>query len=572
MKPNSRTLPKTQHALQLVGQGLLRLNDAKAVSRPGPHQILARVEATALCFSDLKLVKQFSEHARKGEIVHGIAREVLSEIPSYVPGDKPTVPGHETVCRIVEVGEKVRHHSPGERYLVQADYRSLSTKGSKAAFGYNFEGGLQEYVLMDERVVFDPETNQRYLLPVDEHLSAAAVCLVEPWACVEDSYVTAERRSVLAGGKLLVVADAGREIMGVAESFAPAGTSRPDGTRGPGGKPAEMTAVCREGGQLRTLKSLGASVVEKRSVDDLPNETFDDILYFGANADTLEILNDKLGAGGIINVVTGGRKIGRPVSVGIGRIHYSLCRWIGTVGRAASDSYRTIPENGGIRPGEKIIVVGAGGPMGQMHVIRDICSGTPGISIVIADLDSARLDRLHEKVQALAWAQGVAVRARKEPGELFSYSVVSAPVPSLVAEAVSNCLPGGLINLFAGMPVGIKQALDMDAYIAQRCYMFGTSGSVIRDMEIVLDKVHSGRLDTSRSVDAVSGMAGGLDGIAAIENRTLTGKIVVYPSCYGLGLVPLSELERRLPSVAAKLDAGQWCKAAEEELLATAAS
>ena len=53
---------------------------------------------------------------------------------------------------------------------------------------------------------------------------------------------------------------------------------------------------------------------------------------------------------------------------------------------------------------------------------------------------------------------------------------------------------------------------------------------------------------------------------------TLTGKIVVYPSCYGLGLVPLSELERRLPSVAAKLDAGQWCKAAEEELLATAAS
>jgi hypothetical protein len=102
--------------------------------------------------------------------------------------------------------------------------------------------------------------------------------------------------------------------------------------------------------------------------------------------------------------------------------------------------------------------------------------------------------------------------------------------------------------------------------------MFGTSGSVIRDMEIVLDKVHSGRLDTSRSVDAVSGMAGVLDGIAAIENRTLTGKIVVYPSCYGLGLVPLSELERRLPSVAAKLDAGQWCKAAEEELLATAAS
>ena len=85
------------------------------------------------------------------------------------------------------------------------------------------------------------------------------------------------------------------------------------------------------------------------------------------------------------------------------------------------------------------------------------------------------------------------------------------------------------------------------------------------------EKVRTGRLETGRSVDAISGMAGAIDGIAAIENRTLSGKIVVYPSCHALGLVPLSELPRLLPKVAAKLDAGQWGKAAEEELLATAA-
>ena len=43
----------------------------------------------------------------------------------------------------------VRHHALGERVLVQTDYRHLPTASSNAAFGYNFEGALQEYVVLD---------------------------------------------------------------------------------------------------------------------------------------------------------------------------------------------------------------------------------------------------------------------------------------------------------------------------------------------------------------------------------------------------------------------------------------
>jgi hypothetical protein len=101
--------------------------------------------------------------------------------------------------------------------------------------------------------------------------------------------------------------------------------------------------------------------------------------------------------------------------------------------------------------------------------------------------------------------------------------------------------------------------------------MFGTSGSVIRDMKIVLDKVKRRSLDTNCSVDAISGMAGAVDGIAAVENRTLAGKIIVYPMLHDIGLIPLSELHKKFPTVAAKLDKGAWCKAAEQELLRVAA-
>ncbi len=81
-------LPKTQYAVQLVGPDKLILNKSKEVFRPGRHQVLCRVEAVGLCFSDLKLLKQFSSHVRKSEIVSGIDTGILKEIPSYVPGQR----------------------------------------------------------------------------------------------------------------------------------------------------------------------------------------------------------------------------------------------------------------------------------------------------------------------------------------------------------------------------------------------------------------------------------------------------------------------------------------------------
>jgi hypothetical protein len=78
----------------------------------------------------------------------------------------------------------------------------------------------------------------------------------------------------------------------------------------------------------------------------------------------------------------------------------------------------------------------------------------------------------------------------------------------------------------------------------------------------VLDKVVSHRLDTNLSVAAVSGLDGAIDGIRAVEKNLMPGKILVYPSCHGLKLTPLTELANSLP-----LSSGRWNKQAEEALL-----
>ena len=68
----------------------------------------------------------------------------------------------------------------------------------------------------------------------------------------------------------------------------------------------------------------------------------------------------------------------------------------------------------------------------------------------------------------------------------------------------------------------------------------------------------------------MSGFEGVADALAAVETRTASGKIMVYPSLPDLGLVRLSELPERFQTVAAALQDGRWTKAAEQELLRVA--
>jgi threonine dehydrogenase-like Zn-dependent dehydrogenase len=552
-------IPKTQHAVQLIGPDRLALNTEKVVFEPGPHQILCRVEAVGLCFSDLKLLKQFADHPRKGVTASGVDPKVLKEIPSYVPAEKPTVPGHETVVTVVAAGPGTKHQV-GERALVQTDYRWLPTdRGSNSSFGYNFEGGLQEFVLMDERIITTP-AGESMLIPVGKDLSASAVALVEPWACVENAYVSPERQRSLGDGRLLVVVDEGRDAEGVAATYAEGET------------PTEATAVmaCRDPGIVSDL-GWGEPPQRLPSLDHVGEAAFNDIIYFGSDARTIERLDRMLAPRGLLNVVLGGKRIGEKVSLGFGRCHYGGMRYIGTTGSNAAESLGVIPETPEIRPYDRLLIVGAAGPMGLMHVVRALCQGVVGIEVIATDLDDGRRERLDAVAGVLAQERGLSYRSlnpEKNPEPVrATYTVLMAPAAELVAEAVEDSLEGGIINIFAGIPATVSHEIDLDAYIEKRLYFIGTSGSVLSDMRIVLDKLTSGRLDTNLSVGAVCGMRGAIDGIRAVESRAASGKIIVYPMLHHLGLMPLDAIGARLPAVSRKMDGGKWTREAEAELL-----
>jgi len=547
-------LPETQYAVQLVGPDELVLNVSKQVIRPGRCQILCRVEAVGLCFSDLKLLKQFSNHVRKGEIVSGIGKEILKEIPSYVPGDAATVPGHEAVVRIAAVGPDVKNFQAGQRFLVQTDYRWLRTAGSNAAFGYNFEGALQEYVLIDERVITSPEGGSM-LIPVSEELSASAVALVEPWACVENAYASRERRWLKQDGHMLVVADvklSGNAFRNLFNRY---------------GRPGHITWIS----QSAAPPELNVTVKSCANISELKDASYDDVIYFGSDAETVEKLFAKVAAKGLFNIVLCGGKFVRDIVTMVGRVHYTGIRIIGTTGSEPAESMQYIPETGEIQTGDKINIIGAGGPMGMMHVIRNICQAVKGISIFAGDIDETRLGILTKIAAPLAKKNGIDLKSynpsRNEITENFDYTVLMVPMPGLIAESVHSAANRGIVNIFAGIPTAVTAKVDLDTYIRKQLYFVGTSGSVLEDMKRVLTKVESGTLDTNVSVAAICGLDNAIEGIRAVENHLIAGKIIVYPACRGLRLIQLKNLKNRIPQAAEYLSDGLWQRRAEEILL-----
>ncbi len=544
-------IPSVQHAIQYIGVDDFVHNQSKPVDAIGPTQLLLKVESCGICFSDTKLLHAFDNHPRKSGVIGGLTAAQLAEIPSYHPDLEPTVPGHEPVGRIVATGDKVAHFRVGERVLVQADWRHLPTAASNGAFGYNFEGALQEYVVVDERMVV--AHGEEFLLRVSERPTSAALALVEPWATVEAAYSRTERNTLKSGGRLLVVAAPGRTPTGL----------------------DDLLAIARPG-QIAVAGLDPATVAHDAIGTQLPDVApgLDDIIYFGSDAATIEGLSGLLGDQSLMCVVLGGERIDRRVRLDVGRVHYDFVRYIGTTDADPAGAYRRIPASGEIRPGDRVAIIGAAGPMGLMHTMRAVVLGVPGISLDASDVNDSRLAHLAEVVGPTAAKHQVPLRMVNSANEPLSpgytYLTCLVPAPGLLSQAVDLATEGAIINAFAGFPAGTLAELDLQHIIESHVFLIGTSGSEMQDLRRVLEKVESGVVDTSISLDAITGMAGFADAIQSVMDRTSGGKIVVYPQLHDQGLVRLVDLAAQLPHVAERLDQGRWTVAAEEALIAGA--
>jgi D-arabinose 1-dehydrogenase-like Zn-dependent alcohol dehydrogenase len=573
-------IPATQWLLPLYGKGFESLGrDGQPIQTPvpgyGPDELLVRHDACGLCFSDVKVIRAGEAHPR----VQG--RDLKRN---------PVVLGHEVSLTVVGVGANLRDQfAAGQRFLVQAD---VYYKGKNLAYGYALQGGLSQYNVVGDEVLRGD--HGCYLLPVQSETGYAQAALTEPWACVEAAYTIRYRQGLRPGGVAWFVGTHGAGDKDYCISSGFDEQARPDMVVLDDVPPAFAARV------RQRAAALGAEVIERNGLDLAGGSTelsgaytaavaeiapggVDDAVVLGpARAELVTAVAATLARGGILNLVSD-EPLPEPVNVDVGRLHYDHITIVGGTGPDIAASYQ--PVRSTLRPGGRMWVLGAAGPMGHMHVQRAI-EMTPRPQLIVAtNLRSPRISEVADKFAAAAEVQGielvclteaalrsdafeVRLRALSE-GQGFDDIVVLAPDTGTIEAATAYLAPGGVMNLFVGLPRGTMATLDLNPVRDQRQVRFvGSSGSSIEDMQRMLELAESGTISPNRSVAAIAGLAGTRDGLQAVSEGRFSGKVVVYPHLVGLGLTPLSEMVERLPDVHPQLEDGRtWTNAAEEQLL-----
>jgi threonine dehydrogenase-like Zn-dependent dehydrogenase len=254
---------------------------------------------------------------------------------------------------------------------------------------------------------------------------------------------------------------------------------------------------------------------------------------------------------------------------------------VGGPGPDIARAYSDVPVRSALKPGGRAWFVGAGGPMGRMHVQHAIQIADGPSIIVCTDVSVPRLEDLYATFATEAEAKGIeficlnpmneeeyaaGMAPFKERG--FDDIVVLAPIPAVIADAATYLVPQGVMNVFAGVARGTMTWLDLsDAYLKDT-RVIGHSASTIEDLRLMVHQVESGALSPNRSVAAVGSLNAARGGLQAVKDATFPGKIVIYPHIKEMPLTPLTELKDKLPSVYAKLkDGREWTVEAEEEFL-----
>ncbi|MDQ2688587.1 MAG: hypothetical protein M3Y28_12050, partial [Armatimonadota bacterium] len=447
---------------------------------------------------------------------------------------------------VIGIGDNLKDQFHiGQRFIIQAD---VYYKGENPAYGYQLDGGMAQYGVVTKEVLNGDEG--LYLLPTQDDTGYVEAALVEPWACVVAAYEYPNYRDgLLDGGRLLVVG----------------GTDKAQSLIGPGHQPASVTSIDDAEGtdfaQLRTDKTGGAG--------------FDDILVYGTpSADALGCIAGGLGKRGVLNLISAQPPQGK-VPVDVGRIHYEQHLFVGTNDPTKAAEAYTSNSRAEIKPGGRTWFVGAGGPMGQMHVQRAVMLPEPPATIVVTDMSDDRLERLRTRFGKMLAEQGIALilvnpNAGGDPAQHGPYDDIVSMVP--VASVISDSMPllaeNGVYNIFAGLAKGTMADLDLGAILAKNQRIVGTSGSSIADLRHTLELVESDALSTNSSLAAIGGLDAFRDGLAAVKEGRFPGKTVIFPQMPDLPLLSIEDLKTQMPNVYAKLQDGLfWTKEAEEELL-----
>lgn len=559
------SVPEKTWAWNMYGPGLESIGregqpEASEVPDPGADQLLVRIDSVGMCFSDVKLIRQGGSHPK-------LYNRNLRE--------EPTRLGHEVSLTIIKVGENLRDkYQPGQRLAVQPD---IYQQGKSTAYGYTVPGGLVQYHLIGPEVLNTDEG--ACLLPLEGDMGYAESSLLEPWGCVVAAYTQRRRLTPKEGGVMWIVGRPGDErdyafSQGLEAPETIVLSDAPPSVRALAEKSGARLVV-RDGARMDDYAALSQELTDGRGFDDI-------VVLDPRSGARVGAIAQHVARRGTLNMV-GETPLDGLVDADVGRLHYDYIAFVGNRGPDIAASYGEARNRCELRPHGVAVFVGAGGPMGQMHVQRAIELPQGPRAIVATEVNDERLQALEASFGPLAAEHDVSLHLinpqtseeslhdvvmRVSEGKGADDVVISVPVASLMAEGAALMNAEGMLVLFAGVPNGTLAPLDMSNVYLHNAQYTGTSGLTLQDQRQVMERALAGDLSPGRSVAAIGGMNAAREGLEALMEGRYPGKIVIFPQIMDLPLMGLDELQERLPEVGAKLGPGNvWTKEAEAALI-----
>jgi len=535
-------MPGKMLAWPLFGAGMENLgknNQPCTVDVPsiGDDELLVKIDAIGLCFSDVKLIRAGKDHPR---------------VVSPDLATQPVIPGHEAVMTIVRTGNKVSDKfKVGQRFIIQAD---IYIKGKGFAYGYAIDGGMAEYSRIDQRVLNGDEGC--YLLPLADSIPAGIAALIEPWTCVIASYMIENRKAPLKGGSILIACEPGNNT-----SYVP-GKLLVDA------KPRVISGLNLSS---QTIEVLRKQVPSARIdiLKSIPEKgTFDDIFICEVRArQDAEKIAKLANRNGVINFV--GNYPDEPWSFDIGGIHYNGWYYQGTKSNSLSDAYGKNVRSK-LKKGGTCWLVGGAGAMGQMHTQLAVESPEGPSRILMTDMDDTRLkhvcellaDKIKERKiefktlnpksfpSPAAFEAEVAKFAEKSEG--FDDIVMLVPVIPVVNSSAPFLKKHGLMNIFAGIPAGKEGLLNVRKIAREGARYIGSSGSLTAHLRHTLKLVEEKKLNPATALAAIGGMQDLKKGLEAVADAKFPGKTVIFPHCE-FPVTPIEKISDLSPELAATL-------------------
>ncbi len=554
---------KEQLAWPLYGAGIENLGkNGKPVIVSTPEftddELLMRIDAVSLCYTDVKEIDAGETHPRL------TGRDLKTN---------PIIPGHEISFTVVGVGKDLTdQYRVGDRYTLQPD---VWVDGKSIPFCFDMDGGYRQYAKVGKEILKGDAGN--YLIPIPDDMPYASSAITEPWACVEAAYRMQYRNTLKKSGSLLICGShKSRSGYWIDEYWF--GKNSPKKVivcNIPADLKAQIVKLCESNSIILVEKGI-ESIVESGA-------KFDDVILLDSTAEEYSQAGQLLENFGVMALMAE-EPLDGFVEIDMGRLHYDSTYFVGGSDLEISTAYQQTNPRVSLKPAGRTWILGAGGPMGRLHLQRAIESDDgPGL-IVASEVTRSRYEALLDFFVPFAKKnkkdllivnpnvdqneyQRVMENVKQAGG--FDDIQIMVAIPDVIAESIQHAGVGAVIDLFAGLKRGVTSKVD--AWLIsgpQQVRFVGHSGSGLDDQKAVVERVISGQLKPQYSVAAIGGINQIADGIKAMKDWVFPGKIVIYPHVLDFPLISIAELDKRMPEIGKYLGEGKtWSFEAEKFFL-----